>query len=484
MSFRKEDLKKVSDFVWEIPVSYDRAMNVPGRIYASAETLPSVLDGGALDQIMNVAALPGIVKHSFGMPDIHWGYGFPIGGVAAFDMDKGVISPGGVGFDINCGVRLAATSVKVSDIKGKIEDIVNTLYSRIPLGVGSTGSIKASKSVLKKVLEKGSRWAVENGFGKEEDIEKTEEMGQMKGANADALSKRAYERGENQIGTLGSGNHFIELQEVTEIYDKSLAEDFGLFIGQMAIMIHSGSRGLGYQVCDDFIRKLSQAAQKYGIKIRDRQLVSAPVRSPEGKEYFSAMSAAANYAWANRQVLMSLSEKALLESIGISESNLRLTLVYDVAHNIAKIERHNVDGKEIELCVHRKGATRAFPQGHTELGGRFKKTGQPVIIPGSMGTSSYLLVGTERALTETFGSVCHGAGRLLSRSRAIKTINSERLRKELNKRGISVRAKKMKTLSEEAPASYKNIDDVVEVVARAGLAKKVVKLKPLGVIKG
>ncbi|MCK5160304.1 MAG: RtcB family protein, partial [Candidatus Aureabacteria bacterium] len=307
---------------------------------------------------------------------------------------------------------------------------------------------------------------------------------QMKGANADALSKRAYERGENQIGTLGSGNHFIELQEVTEIYDKSLAEDFGLFIGQMAIMIHSGSRGLGYQVCDDFIRKLSQAAQKYGIKIRDRQLVSAPVRSPEGKEYFSAMSAAANYAWANRQVLMSLSEKALLESIGISESNLRLTLVYDVAHNIAKIERHNVDGKEIELCVHRKGATRAFPQGHTELGGRFKKTGQPVIIPGSMGTSSYLLVGTERALTETFGSVCHGAGRLLSRSRAIKTINSERLRKELNKRGISVRAKKMKTLSEEAPASYKNIDDVVEVVARAGLAKKVVKLKPLGVIKG
>lgn len=484
MSFRREDLKKVSDFLWEIPASYDRSMNVPGRIYASAQTLPSVLDGGALGQVVNVAALPGIVKYSFGMPDIHWGYGFPIGGVAAFDMDKGVISPGGVGFDINCGVRLAVTSVQVNDIRGKLKDIVNTLYARVPVGVGSTGSAKTPKPVLKKVLEKGSLWAVENGFGKEEDIEKTEEMGQIKGANADALSKRAYERGENQLGTLGSGNHFIELQEVAEIYDKTLAEDFGLFIGQMTLMIHSGSRGLGYQVCDDFIRKLSRAAQKYEIKIRDRQLVSAPVRSPEGKEYLSAMSAAANYAWANRQVLMSLSEKALLEAIGVSESTLRLTLVYDVAHNIAKIEKHNVDGKEIELCVHRKGATRAFPEGHRELCGRFKKTGQPVIIPGSMGTSSYLLVGTERALRETFGSVCHGAGRLLSRSRAIKTIDSGRLSKELNEKGISVRAKKMKTLSEEAPASYKDIDDVVEVVVQAGLAKKVVKLKPLGVIKG
>ncbi len=484
MAFQEQELKKVDDFTWEIPRDYDSGMNVPVRFYASREMLGQIVKEDALKQLVNVACLPGIVKYALGMPDIHWGYGFPIGGVAAFNSENGVISPGGVGFDINCGVRLAVTALEAKDLRDKRDDIVNALYSSVPLGVGSEGSIKAPRNILSKVLEKGSEWAVERGYGCAEDIERTEEKGSIAIADPEALSERAYERGEFQLGTLGSGNHFIEIQEVTDIYNPGVANEFGLFKGQFAVMIHSGSRGLGYQVCDDFIKKLALSLDKYGISVRDRQLVSAPVSSPEGQEYLSAMSAAANYAWANRQILMSLTGKAIAKSLNLGEKTLGLRLVYDVAHNIAKMETHKIDGKPVELCVHRKGATRAFPAGHDSLPRIYRETGQPVIIPGSMGTSSYLLAGTAVSMEESFGSVCHGAGRMLSRSRALKNIDGRKLYESLERKGISVRAKGMKVLAEEAPEAYKDIDKVVEVVVKAKLADKIARLRPIGVIKG
>ncbi|MCK9555046.1 RtcB family protein [bacterium] len=484
MAFQEQELKKVNDFTWEIPRDYDSGMNAPVRFYASREMLGQIIKEDALKQLVNVACLPGIVKYALGMPDIHWGYGFPIGGVAAFDSGNGVVSPGGVGFDINCGVRLAVTALEVKDLRDKREDIVNTLYASVPLGVGSEGSIRAPRNILSKVLKKGSGWAVESGYGCAEDIDRTEEKGSIAIADPEALSERAYERGEFQLGTLGSGNHFIEIQEVTDIYNPGVANEFGLFKGQFAVMIHSGSRGLGYQVCDDFIKKLARSLGKYGISVRDRQLVSAPVSSPEGQEYLSAMSAAANYAWANRQILMSLTEKAIAKSLNLGEKTLGLRLVYDVAHNIAKMETHKIDGKPVELCVHRKGATRAFPAGHDSLPRIYRKTGQPVIIPGSMGTSSYLLAGTAVSMEESFGSVCHGAGRMLSRSRALKNIDGRKLCESLERKGISVRAKGMKVLAEEAPEAYKDIDKVVEVVVKAKLADKIARLRPIGVIKG
>ncbi|MBN2190108.1 MAG: RtcB family protein, partial [Candidatus Aureabacteria bacterium] len=441
MGFQEQALKKVNDFTWEIPCEYDAGMNVPVRFYASREMLGQIIKDDALKQLVNVACLPGIVKYALGMPDIHWGYGFPIGGVAAFDPANGVISPGGVGFDINCGVRLAVTGLEAKDLRGKRDDIVDGLYSSVPLGVGSEGSIKAPRNVLEKVLQKGSAWAVENGYGCAEDIDRTEERGLIADADPETLSERAYERGKFQLGTLGSGNHFIEIQEVTDIYDPGIADEFGVFKGQFAVMIHSGSRGLGYQVCDDFIKKLGRSLNKYNISVRDRQLVSAPVSSPEGQEYLSAMSAAANYAWANRQILMSLTERSIARSLKLGEKALGLRLIYDVAHNIAKMETHNVNGKPVKLCVHRKGATRSFPAEHDSLPQVYRKTGQPVIIPGSMGTSSYLLVGTPVSMEESFGSVCHGAGRMLSRSQALKNIDGRQLYESLKRRGISVRAK-------------------------------------------
>ncbi|MDD5644039.1 MAG: RtcB family protein [bacterium] len=484
MSFREQEIKNIDDFIWEVPREYDSGMNVSARFYASREMLAQIIGDDALKQLVNVACLPGIVKYALGMPDIHWGYGFPIGGVAAFDSASGVVSPGGVGFDINCGVRLAVTELEAKDIKPMAEDIVTALYSSVPLGVGSEGSIKTPKDVLSKVLSKGSAWAVENGYGCAEDLDRTEERGAMPNAIPEILSERAYERGKFQLGTLGSGNHFVEIQEVTDIYDAGIADAFEVFKGQFAVMIHSGSRGLGYQVCDDFIKKLSRSLAKYDIKVRDRQLVSAPVSSPEGQEYLAAMASAANYAWANRQILMSLSGKAIAKSLRLEEKKLGLRLIYDVAHNIAKMETHDVGGKKVELCIHRKGATRAFPAGHDSLPQIYRKTGQPVIIPGSMGTSSYLLVGTPMSMGESFGSVCHGAGRMLSRSRALQTIDGRQLYDSLKKRGISIRAKGMKVLSKEAPEAYKDIDKVVEVVVKAKLANKIARLQPIGVIKG
>jgi len=478
-------LEKVSDYKFRIPKSYKQGMRVDGIIYANEKLLSDIKKDNAPEQVANVAFLPGIVKYSLAMPDIHWGYGFSIGGVAATDpQNGGVISPGGVGYDINCGVRLLKTNLTLEEIKDKIENIVNKLYQNVPSGVGSTGQIRVSKNEEEKILIEGAKWAVSKGFGVKEDLEASEDYGAISGADPDCVSERAYIRGREQAGTLGSGNHFLEVQTIVEIFDAKIAEKLGLFIGQIMVMIHSGSRGLGYQICDDYIRVMVQALSKYGINLPDRQLACAPIDSPEAKRYIGAMRAAANYAWANRQVLMHLVRETFQEIFLKSWQSLGMDLIYDVAHNIAKFEKHIVDGKEKILCIHRKGATRAFGPGNSELPLKYRDLGQPVIIPGDMGRASYLLVGTKQSEEETFASTCHGAGRVSSRSAALKTIDVNELLKELKEKGIEVRATGKKTIVEEAPSVYKNVDDVVDVVHKAGLSKKVAKLKPLCVVKG
>ena len=479
-------LEKIDNYRWQVPKSYKSGMNVPGLIYASQSLVPSILKDKALEQVANVASLPGIVRYSLAMPDIHWGYGFPIGGVAATDPEnKGVISPGGVGYDINCGVRLMRSELTAQDIKPSMQNLVNSLFKTIPCGIGSKGDIKVSDKEEEKIFLKGAGWAVKKGYGVKEDLDYTEDRGCMEDADPSKVSERAYERGRKQSGTLGSGNHFLEVQAVEEIYDEKSANILGLFKGQVTVMIHSGSRGLGYQVCDDYVKSMVYCLNKYHINVPDRQLACTPIKSLEGKAYLSAMRCAANYAWANRQCLMHLTRLVFEKVFKKSWEHLGLHLVYDVAHNIAKMEIHNLDGKEKLLCVHRKGATRAFPPRHQDLPENYREIGQPVIIPGDMGSYSYVLTGTQLAMDDTFGSTCHGAGRSLSRSAAIKQCTGRRIDRELfDKSGIIVRAKGRSTLAEEAPEAYKDIEEVVEVVHKAGISKKVARMKPLGVIKG
>lgn len=484
MKIKGIELEKVHDYLWEIPKH--GGMNVPGRIYTSKKMIEETLQNDeAIKQVINVAHLPGIQKYSLAMPDIHWGYGFPIGGVAATDINEGVISPGGVGYDINCGVRIASTSIKFEEIKNRIPKILESLFKKVPTGVGASGAIhKLTTKELKKILVKGSHWAIENGFGTEADIEQTEESGQMKDADTSTLSGRALERGMDQAGTLGSGNHFLELDVVEEIYDNTSAETMGLFNGQVLVMIHTGSRGLGYQVCDDYLKILHHTEKKIGFNLPDKQLTCAPINSEEGQNYLSAMKCAANFAWNNRQVIMFISKKALMESLNISETELNFKLIYDVCHNIAKIEEHNIDGKIKKVCVHRKGATRAYPPKNNNIPDKYKKIGQPVLIPGDMGRYSYIAVGSDKAMEETFGSSCHGAGRLQSRHQALKTGKGRNLLDELKKRGVLIMAKGNKTIAEEMPFAYKDVSDVVNVMHNSGISLKVAKLKPFAVIKG
>ncbi len=478
-----EGLRRIDEYRLEVPRDYRPGMRTNGIIYVDKE-LERDLEKASVDQVANVATLPGIVGPSLAMPDIHAGYGFSIGGVAAFDLEEGVISPGGVGYDINCGVRLLRSNLTLKEVMPKIKELVNTLYNEIPTGVGSKGRIRLDPSQEKEILRKGARWAVENGFGDPDDLERIESGGCIEGADPSIISKEAYERGREQQGTLGSGNHFLEVQYVDEIYDEEAATELGLFKNQITVMIHTGSRGFGHQVCTDFVKVMEKAAKKYGIEIPDKELGCAPFKSPEAQDYLSAMKAAANYAWANRQCLMHWTKECFMKVFNISPRELGLTLVYDVAHNIAKIEEHIVNGKEMKLIVHRKGATRAFPPGHPELPPVYRKIGQPVIIPGDMGRYSFILLGTEKAMKETFGSTCHGAGRLLSRHQAIKRAKGRSISKEMEERGIIVRSAGRETLAEEMSEAYKDVSSVVEVVHRAGISKKVARLHPIGVIKG
>jgi tRNA-splicing ligase RtcB len=478
-------VKRINDFKWEVERDESLGMIVPGVVFADERLLEQARSERVLDQVVNVSTLPGILKASLAMPDIHFGYGFPIGGVAAFDMEEGVISPGGVGFDISCGVRAMRSDLGIEDIKGRIEDVMAMLSYSIPRGLGKKGRITLSAGQMKRLLADGIKWALKNGYGWVEDMDAVEENGGMEGANPDYVSQSAVKRGTDQLGTLGSGNHFLEIQVIDKIFDGTAAEVLGLEEGQVIIMIHSGSRGLGHQVCSDYIKIFQKASEKYNIKIPDRQLACAPVSSEEGKRYYGAMACAVNFALANRHCLAHWVRKTLERFFGKSAESLGLSTIYDVSHNIAKIEDHNINGSQELLCVHRKGATRAYGQGHPSLSGKYRSIGQPVIIPGDMGTNSYILLGTEAAMVESFGSTCHGAGRMMSRSRAKKAINGSELKKSLKEqKGIIVIADSMSGLAEEAPQAYKDINSVVEISCMAGLSKKVARLRPKGVIKG
>ena len=477
-----QNLTKIHDYLYEIPKQ--GKMRVPARIYASEQMLPQIMSDNAAEQAAHVAWLPGIVGYSYAMPDIHWGYGFPIGGVAAFDVAEGVVSPGGVGYDINCGVRLLRTDLTRKEIEPRIQKIVESLFHNIPSGVGSTGAIRLNRAEERKVLSDGARWAIRNGFGTEADLDKIEENGTMPGANPDYVSDHALERGRAQVGTLGSGNHFVEVGCVQEIYDEKIAATLGLHKDQVTIIVHTGSRGFGHQVCDDFIKVMLRASQKYGIELPDRQLCCAPVQSPEGQRYLAAMACAVNFAFANRQMITHWAREAFEKAMGIGLKHINMRVVYEVAHNIAKLETHVIDGKKRELCVHRKGATRAFGPNNPHIPEDYREIGQPVLIPGDMGRYSYVLVGTDQAMEETFGSTCHGAGRVMSRNQAMKEAKGRSLQQELLDRGIYVRASSYATMAEEISDAYKDVSQVVDAVAGAGISKKVAKLRPLGVIKG
>jgi len=475
-------MERLDDFRWQIPRQGN--MRVPGIIYASERLMRSMGKDESPKQVANVAHLPGIVKYSLAMPDMHWGYGFPIGGVAAFDMQEGIISPGGVGYDINCGCRLMTTHLSLQDIRPRLKDLVTALFQHVPSGVGSTGPIKLKEKEEIKVLTDGARWAVENGYGNAEDLDHTEEGGTLGGADPDMVSTRAMERGREQLGTLGSGNHFLEIEVVEEIFDPAAASGFGLEKGLIAVMLHSGSRGLGHQVCDDYLARMVKHIGDLGVELPDRQLACAYLNSPRGKEYLAAMACAANYAWANRQMLMHWTRETFERTLGMGPNAVSMRLLYDICHNIAKIETLPVDGKDQTLCVHRKGATRALPAGHPLVPAAYRHVGQPVLIPGDMGSGSYVLAGTNKALQETFGSSCHGAGRLMSRSQATKSSRGRSITKDMADKGIIVMASGRGTLQEEIPEAYKNLDWVVDAVHRAGIARKVARLRALGCIKG
>lgn len=473
-----KDLKEVSDGIWEIPRSYWEPMRCAARVYISRTGLTALLGEKSLEQLINVATLPG-VEYASAMPDIHQGYGFPIGGVAAIRAQDGVISPGGVGYDINCGVRVLGTPFSVEDVRSRLEELATQMQRDVPSGVGRGGEFMLGEGEMKHVLGQGVRWAIKRGYGTDDDAEYTEEYGSYQHADSGCVSEAAKKRGSDQLGTIGSGNHFIEVQEVVHLYDSEIAETFGLSLGQVVVMIHTGSRGLGHQVCTDYVRLMNSVRTKYDIFLPDRELACAPFKSPEGQSYFKAMAAAANFAWANRQIITYQIRNAWKRVLKTREAD-NLRVVYDVAHNIAKLETYA--GKE--YIVHRKGATRAFGPHSPEIPERYQGVGQPVLVPGSMGTFSYILVGTETAMTETFGSSCHGAGRQLSRTKAKKSIDYTTLKQQLDEYGVVVRAGSAQGLLEEAPQAYKDVNGVVDSVERAAIAKPVVKLKPLAVIKG
>ncbi|HKI44807.1 MAG TPA: RtcB family protein [Balneolales bacterium] len=476
------NIQKITDTLWEIP--REGGMRVPARIYATERMMEQIVSDQAPQQAANVAWLPGILRYSMAMPDIHWGYGFPIGGVAAFDLDDGIISPGGVGYDINCGVRLLASNLDRSELVPVLRDLVDSLFKWVPTGVGATGKLKVTDSEERKVMLNGARWAVDNGYGTEEDLEHIEEHGQMYGPDPETVSQRARERGRSQLGTLGSGNHFLEAGYVSDIYDQQAAEVLGLRKDQVTVIIHCGSRGFGYQVCDDYIREFQKVLDKYHIELPDRQLVCAPIRSPEGQRYLGAMRSAVNYAFANRQVITHWTRNAFEEVLHRNSNDIGLRVVYEVAHNIAKIEEHSVGGERKLVCVHRKGATRAYGPGSPDIPEDYRFIGQPVLIPGDMGRYSYVLVGTEKAMQETWGSTCHGAGRRMSRRQAKNTAKGRSIERELEEQGIIVKGASRGTVVEEIPEAYKDVTDVVEACEKAGISKIVARLKPLGVIKG
>ena len=483
MNERNYKIQKIDDYRWRIP--REGKMRVDGIVYADESMMREIQKDESLQQVINVAYLPGIVGHSLGMPDIHWGYGFPIGGVAAFDMEEGVVSPGGVGYDINCGVRLLSTGLCRVEISGKLESIVDSLFVNIPSGVGShRKDLKLSQQEVKNVLKNGAQWAVSHGYGSKEDLEHIEEKGCIFGADPELVSTRAIERGLAQLGTLGSGNHFVEVGYVSEIFDEEIARTLGLEKDGITIVVHTGSRGLGYQVCDDFIKVMIGASRKYNIELPDRQLCCAPINSPEGRDYLAAMACAANYAFANRQMITHWVRESFERALHVGPKESRISPVYDVCHNIAKFEDHLVNGQKKRLCVHRKGATRAFPPNHPDTPDAYKSVGQPVLIPGDMGRCSYVLVGTEKAYSDTFGSTCHGAGRVMSRNQATKMAKGRSIAQELKEKGILVRADSRATLDEELPEAYKDVTEVVDIVQHAGISKKVAQLKPLCVIKG
>ena len=478
-------LEKIDEYHWRIPKSYKAGMRVPGLIFSDKDMLQHILLEQTLEQVANVAHLPGIVGNSLALPDIHWGYGFPIGGVAAMGIKDGVISPGGVGFDINCGVRIMRTNLMQKDVSPRIKELVDALFSNVPSGLGSKGKIRLRSGEIDKVLIKGSRWAVDNGYGLPQDLESTEERGEMAGADPSRVSTRAKERGIPQLGTLGSGNHFLEVAVVDHIFEPDIANAMGISqTGQVMLLVHCGSRGLGHQIAGDYIKVMVTAMNKYGISVPDRQLSCSPIDSPEGRDYLSAMNCAANYAWANRQCITHWVREAFCRVMGIQPADAGLELIYDVTHNIAKIEEHTVNGKKQKLCVHRKGATRAFPPGHPDIPKKYSSIGQPVLIPGDMGRFSYVLVGTEQAMAETFGSTCHGAGRMQSRAAAKRHLRGRDVLESLAARGIIIRTDSLSGLAEEAPEAYKDVTSVVNVAHNSGISKIVARTKPIGVIKG
>lgn len=478
------DFRRVDEYIWELSPDFRDDMRVPARLFGDEELFKAAFGDRTVTQLANAATLPGIVKYAMAMPDFHQGYGFPIGGVAATRVDTGVISPGGVGYDINCGVRLLSTQVEREEVAPYVRDLTAALYRACPSGVGGKGRVRVSGRELDDLLTNGARWALKKGLARQEDVIHTEEQGCLAGADPGQVSERAKERGRPQVGSLGAGNHFLEIDVVDEIYDPAVADAFGLWKNQVVVQIHCGSRGFGHQVCDDYVKGLQSAVHKYGIELPDRELVCAPVDSPEGRAYYGAMACAVNYAFVNRQVLAMGVREAFEQVLAGKVKNWSLTQVYDVCHNIAKFEEHQVDGQRARLCVHRKGATRAFGPGYAGLPADYRDVGQPVLVPGSMGTASFVLVGAQKALDLTFGSTCHGAGRVMSRSKARKQVQGAELKQELEEQGIVVRAGSNRGLAEEAPLAYKDVSRVVEVVDGLGLARKVARLRPLGVIKG
>ena len=480
----KQDLKRIDDVLWEVPQGFRGDMRVPARLYADETLLEDALHDKSVDQLINTATLPGVTRYAIAMPDIHQGYGMPVGGVIATRIPDGVISPGAVGYDINCGVRLLASHVSEDEVRPHLKELANALYRNCPSGVGSEGSVPLKGEQLDQVLETGAQWALRKGYAFPEDLEHTEEFGKLSSADASLVSKRAKERGREQLGTLGAGNHFIEVDRVADVFDEEGGDRLGLFPGQVVTQIHCGSRGLGHQVCTDYVNRFQEVVREYHIELPDRELVCAPFDSPAGQDYHRAMACAANFAFANRQVLAYHIRRSFEETLAGAGLDFDLHQVYDIAHNMAKVENHDVDGALLKLCVHRKGATRAFGPDAPGLPADLRDLGQPVLIPGSMGTASYVLIGTAESMAQTFGSSCHGAGRVMSRTQAKKQVRGDKLRDELSAHGIVVQAGSMSGLAEEAPQAYKDISRVIDVVCRAGIARKVARLEPMAVIKG
>jgi tRNA-splicing ligase RtcB len=482
--FNFDTFNQINDYEWEIPKTYRAEMRVPVHLFATRDLLAAALDDKSIEQAINAATLPGLVGKVLVMPDVHQGYGFPIGGVAATRYPEGVISPGAIGYDINCGVRLLGSSIDYATIKSRLDDLASALNAHCPSGVGSKGVVRLTEAELDQVCRDGARWAQRQGWATEQDLRRTEEGGQMAGADPSRVSKRAKERGREQLGTLGAGNHFIEIEVVDQVFDETAARAMGLREGSLAVQIHCGSRGFGHQICTDYVRDFQAAVQRYKIQLPDRELVCAPLNSPEGQDYLAAMRCAANFAFANRQILAQRARQAFESVLAGEISNWHLPQVYDITHNMGKIETHLIDGEQLKVCVHRKGATRAFGPGSPDLPPEYQAIGQPVLVPGSMGTASWVLVGTAHSMQHSLGSTCHGAGRVMSRHQAKRQIRGEQLRRELEAEGIHVRAGSLPGLAEEAPQAYKDVDAVVETVSGAGIARKVARLRPIAVIKG